>query len=215
MLAVWLPGPQATSSATLARRSNDCQLRRSLWWRAKSDDRKMSTPFSYGRATGSSWSCRAGENLYAALSTTSTSCRPSSSGTMAVRRACAQTPATASGSSRTIRHRYARGKSDGRNVPFAAPRRAAPRCPDELAARPPRLREGGGEAGRGAVGGPQDAPPYLRLDPVPAGLQREAGAGLARPPFGRVHARDLRPPAPGRPAGAAAGPPARVGRIQA
>jgi hypothetical protein len=30
----------------------------------------------------------------------------------------------------------------------------------------------------------EDPPPHLHFDPVPARLQREAGAGLARPPLG-------------------------------
>jgi hypothetical protein len=78
-------------------------------------------------------------------------------------------------------------------------------CPDGVEqVEDARGAEAGGrrEGGGGAVSGPADASPLVRVDPVPARLQRQTGAGVARAPLPGVHARHLRPPAPGRPPGA-------------
>lgn len=77
---------------------------------------------------------------------------------------------------RVRRRQWRRGESDGR-LPSG---------------------EGGRVEIRRPVGGAADSSAYVRVNPVPARLQREASAGLARASLARVHPRDLRPFAPGR-----------------
>jgi integrase len=55
---------------------------------------------------------------------------------------------------------------------------------------------------RPSVGRLPRFPSHLRLHPVRGRPQRRSGPALARPPLGRVHARNLRPPARRRPRGA-------------